>query len=178
MVEHKCNKCGIVFYKKSHLAQHIIKKKPCVQLCMEINHSVKSPLIDQQKTLLYYLDHLEPPKNQQNININTNQIYLAKENEKQLNINDIDLIENNQNDNFCRYCYKNFCRKDVLNKHIKNNCKVKKEDDDKKEEIFRQLLLQSDLIIKKDEIIKDQQEKFNLLFEQNLKLIENYINID
>ena len=150
MVEHKCEKCNAIFYKKSHLIQHINKKKQC---------EVKE----------------EQNNNQNNIIIKTlkNSKIIQKNDYNNLGTNNI-----KPNNNFdiptptCFYCKKTFYQTSNLKRHQDNHCKVKKEQDEQKEEIFKQLLVKEQMLKEKDEIIKDQQAKFNILFEQNLKLIE------
>jgi hypothetical protein len=108
---------------------------------------------------------LELPKNNKSIlnpyksiiNPNTNSITFKTINADE-NINEKNIPE-------CQYCKKIFYHNANLNKHIRNNCKIKKQQDDKKEIIFKELL-------EKDKIIKEQQEKFNILYEQNLKLLK------
>ena len=41
----------------------------------------------------------------------------------------------------CEFCNKKYSRKDVLSRHLKNNCKVKKQENEK-EDIFKKLIIQ------------------------------------
>jgi hypothetical protein len=52
---------------------------------------------------------------------------------------DINMINNRHQ---CKYCLTCFARKDNLTRHIKNNCKVKKQGTEEKEQIYQQLLEQ------------------------------------
>jgi len=85
-------------------------------------------------------------------------------------------IFNNYSDIICKYCYKTFSRKDVLNKHLKNNCKVKKQHNDEKEEIFKKLLLQETILKEKEIELNKKNEQINKLISQNDLLI-NKINV-
>ena len=80
----------------------------------------------------------------------------------------------------CGYCSLAFSRKGNLNKHIKYNCKVKKQQDEEKEVIFKKLLEQENIIKKKDKqieyILKTKDEQIKLLIEQN-KMFENKMNM-
>jgi len=144
MIEHKCNKCNVIFYKKSHLIQHLNKKIQCGRKLNNNNEILENPK-KSKKISNYNYDEIP-----------------------------INIIKPNDNTDIptCLYCKKTFYQVSNLNKHIKNSCKVKKEQDEKKEEIFKELLIKEKMLKEKDEIIKDQQAKFNILFEQNLKLIE------
>ena len=65
----------------------------------------------------------------------------------------------------CQYCWKNFSSKSTLTRHLKSNCKVKKENDEDKEKIFK-------LLLEKDRQHKEEVEK---LKKQN-KLLMDKIN--
>jgi hypothetical protein len=60
----------------------------------------------------------------------------------------------------CKYCFKKFSRKDVLNKHIANVCKIKKQHENNKEKILQQLI---DKDKQKDDIIKSALEEIKHL---------------
>ena len=147
MVEYKCLKCNAIFYKKSHLIQHMNKKKPC-EIKPNLNLVIQKNSIKSKKIQIIQK------------NVNEDNLVLITENKYNINIPT------------CLYCKKTFYQISNLTKHLKNSCKVKKKQDEQKEEIFKQLLIKEQLLKEKDEIIKDQQVKFNILFEQNLKLIE------
>jgi hypothetical protein len=170
MVEHPCKKCGLIFNKKSHLIQHHNKKKSCQEESLKIQKNPKKSLKIQNNP------NLNPEKN--NEHINTNKCINANEyinSNIDSNINecmDTNCSKITRTEPICPYCSNTFYQISNLNKHIKTSCKVKKQQDEKKEEIFKQLLVKEQMLKEKDEIIKDQQEKFNMLFEQNLKLIE------
>jgi len=62
----------------------------------------------------------------------------------------------------CPYCKKVFYQNANLNKHIKNNCKIKKKQNDNKEIIFKDLL--------------EKDKKITLLIEQTQLLLESLRN--
>ncbi len=150
MVNHSCTNCGLIFNKKSHLIQHQNKKKSCQTESLKIQKNPK-----------------KSKKIQKNPNYNL-------KNEKEYNSTITTIYDDNKFkiEPLCPYCNNKFYQISNLNKHIKMSCKIKKQQDIEKEEIFKQLLVKEHLIQEKDDIIKNQQEKFNLLFEQNLKLIK------
>ena len=80
---------------------------------------------------------------------------------------------NNQVLNFqdlcCQYCKKIFSSKSTLTRHLKSNCKVKKENDEEKENIFK-LLLEKDLQHKEE--LKNHKEEMEELKKQNKLLMD------
>jgi hypothetical protein len=68
----------------------------------------------------------------------------------------------------CVFCSKVFSAVYNLNKHIKNNCKVKKENDNEKENIFKEL------IDKEDELA--EEKKKNLRYEKMIETLEEKVN--
>jgi hypothetical protein len=170
MVEHKCEKCNTIYYKKSHWLQHVNKKKPCVPLCVEINKDQCSTKKPQ-----------EPIKNIEIKNLNGNisteeNIRLFSQNQEYAYELEYELEHGygqEQDDKIiCKFCLKTFCRKDVLSKHIKQNCKVKKEHDKKQEDYKKQLEEKNNIIAKQEITIESINNKFNLLADQTLKLYE------
>jgi hypothetical protein len=152
MVEHKCPICKEIFNKKSRYIEHLSKKKQCVIKCYEIKEEktqkIKAEKIyfPTEKTHIY----AEIPHNYTEINQKIDK-------------------NNKEEQIICKYCMKQFCRKDVLTRHILNNCKIKKKQDDEKEVIFRRLLLQENLL-------KEKDEQINKLISQNDVLISK-INV-
>ena len=145
MVLYNCPTCHKLFKKKYNFEMHTYKKFPCEE---------------PPKLLLQPLENLQKnDKNEENINkINKNE-----ENINKINKND----ENNENLS-CEFCGIFFNRKDNLNRHIKDRCKVKKLQDEEKENIFKILLL-------KEEELKLQKEQIDKLTKMNFDL-NNKIN--
>jgi len=88
----------------------------------------------------------------------------------------------------CNYCNRTFTLKSSLNKHLKDRCKIKKEDTNTKEEIYQSLLKQMQIM---DENNKKQirrlEENQKQIMEENKQLkrematknknsISNYVN--
>jgi hypothetical protein len=69
------------------------------------------------------------------------------------------IIEEKVN-NTCLYCKKIFSTKFNLNKHIRNNCKVKKLENEEKEKIFNILLKKDKEINELKELIKQQSKNY------------------
>jgi hypothetical protein len=77
--------------------------------------------------------------------------------------------EINQDNLCCQYCQKKYSSKSTLTRHLKDNCRVKKEKDHEKEKIFK-LLLEKD---KHKEFEIDELKKQNqLIAKQNKKLMD------
>ena len=127
MVEHICPNCNLKFNKKSRLNEHLNKKHQCVQIIHndDMNFITNSTTKKTQKnTEITHEINLEENVSTQCVNVNVNII--------------------------CKYCLKKFCRADVLTRHLKEYCKVKKQQDEEKEDIFKRLLLQEVLLKEKD----------------------------
>ncbi len=79
--------------------------------------------------------------------------------------------------NVCEYCNKDFSRKEHLQRHMLNNCKVKKEDDENKKNIF-ELLLEKErkekqlLLEEKEQEKKEKQILDNKVSELQKQLLE------
>lgn len=143
----ECPNCNRSFNRKAHLEQHLSKKNPCMQKNEEIqNNPIKI--------------HNHP------FEIQNNNLILKDE------YNDKNLTNQDMDPNItCQYCLKSFYQTSNLNKHLKYNCKVKKQQDEEKEEIFKQLLLKDSIIKEKDEQINKKDEQINKILEQNQQLI-------
>jgi hypothetical protein len=143
----ECPNCNRSFNRKAHLEQHLTKKNPCMQKNEEIqNNPIKiqnHPFEIQNNNLILKDDYTD--ENLQNPNL------------------DPDIT--------CQYCLKSFYQTSNLNKHLKYNCKVKKQQDEEKEEIFKQLLLKDSIIKEKEEQINKKDEQINKILEQNQQLI-------
>jgi hypothetical protein len=128
MVIYSCNLCGKEFGQKCHYINHTEKrKKSCVNtlstaniqnipLCIPIQNPPKPTQITTFDVFKSYgntghIGHVV----QENTGFsdsfdNFDKSILSDESEEKI---------------CCAYCLKTFCRKDVLNKHLKNSCKVK-----------------------------------------------------
>jgi hypothetical protein len=82
-------------------------------------------------------------------------------------------VQNNKiMNNNCIYCGLILSRKDSINRHIKNYCKVKKLQDQEKDKIFNILLEKEKEIEEQKKIIKEQNDKINkILLKINTKNI-------
>jgi hypothetical protein len=140
-----CKTCGICFNKsdsentsihqcanqnKLNLERHIRKKTPCIQI--HIDTITKN--VDSQKLI-------KAPKSSP----------LLSENKLIYKQTQIDLeIESDKDEPACRYCLKKFSKNSNLTRHLKDYCRVKKQQDEEKEDIFKRLLLQETLLKEKD----------------------------
>ena len=158
MVNHICIKCKKEFKKKSHYLDHINKKFSCI----------KTPEI------LFDTPEKLPKKteNEEKINKiieNVEKINKIIENEEKI-------IENNEILNLnCQFCGIIFNRKDNLNRHIKDRCKVKKLQDEEKENIFKILLAKDEQNKKQESEIKELKEYIKNITNMNLDL-NNKVN--
>jgi len=87
-----------------------------------------------------------------------------------------EIIQNNpllkQNRMECPYCSKFFSTMSNLNKHIKNSCKIKKQEENKKEKIFKSLLEKNDLLIKQNELLSQKLSQQSKEDKESTKIIK------
>jgi hypothetical protein len=183
MVKYKCNICGKEFNQKCHFLNHTEKrKKSCltekldtdipfqnVPKCSKTFQNVPSTSENIEKNIgieiksddVEILNSYYDKKEYVNTTDDNNNNFLDENVKCQMNSIETEII--------CKYCFRIFSRMPNLNKHLKNNCKVKKQQEDEKEDIFKRLLLQENMLKQKD-------EQINKLISQNGVLI-NKINV-
>jgi hypothetical protein len=145
MVEYKCEKCLKVFSKKYNMERHFEKKHidSDIENEEEFQNIPNIPKIDKKNICML--------KNLESELLTKHEEYIKVNNKPKELIIEIP--------NQCKYCNIILSTTGNLNKHIKNNCKVKKEQKQEKEMIFKQLLI-------KEEENKHLQEQILLLLEQ------------
>jgi uncharacterized C2H2 Zn-finger protein len=187
MVQRKCPKCGAIFDRKSTYDYHINKV-----FDSSTKKSNQEKLSDKKIcNNTYFNDLQEYIRICQNMPFcaetvpkyaeNSTKINLEIKNEESLEENlEIDKVSIYQ-DLCCHYCKKNFSSKSTLTRHLKSNCKVKKENDEvkkvndiEKEKIFK-LLFEKDSQYKKE--LKYHKEEMEELKKQNKILINKIENI-
>ena len=155
-----CKNCNVIFKRKAHLKQHQNRKNTCEQSPHNFIHFPQNSANLPQKSA------------------NLTQNYYAYKNIINDNLENIENMKNIENIGFilkyndleCKYCFKFFSRKDVLKRHILENCKIKKLQDKEKETIFKKLLVQEDLL-------KEKDEQINTLIRQNKIIASEMIEL-
>jgi len=117
-----CSKCLKTFSQKSNYNVHINRKFSCIKENIIINSSenIIFDITDESDK-----NHQKPPKTTKNHQKTTKK-------PPKTTINDFNITSSTISgateklEIFCEYCKMPFCRKDVLSKHIKKNCKIKK----------------------------------------------------
>jgi len=158
MPNHQCFTCKRNFKQKSHLNDHINKKNKCHPANIEIltvsnNNQKVSGNNDIPIITIPKLQNVNPTAQLLNINQNTE--------------------PNLDNDITCDYCNKTFARKNALYKHIKESCKVIKEQNKIKQDIFEKLLL----LEEKNKQLEDEIKNNKIVEEENKKLKDEIKNI-
>ncbi len=163
MVIYICEKCNKKFNKKSNYITHTENKKlPCRPNQDLIHNNPK--LIQTNPNLIQNKLNLE--------NLSTDDLNETSEEEDNNEILEtLNAIEQGdiKGDHMCNYCGKTFYNGANLNKHLRYNCKVKKEDDENKENIFK-LLLEKERLIEKEK--NEKYELKNILDEQKNELTD------
>ena len=183
MSYYPCPKCNVIFNKKSNLTRHLNKIFDCSK---KVNTSDNFDEIAKISTNLQKLAEISTNLHelaQVKFNSNNNENILKSEFDDIIEIND-DIIETNDNINLeqnifcCSFCNKKLSSKYILLRHMKDYCKVKKENDEEKENIFKSLLEKD----KKKDMEITELKKQNELFEKQNKIlmdkIDKLININ
>jgi hypothetical protein len=150
MVIYTCPDCKKDFFKKCHFENHVNRKYSCKQTQILIQNYPKTI----QNNPIPIQNNPKPIQNNPEIPLNNPDIKYS-----------------------CEYCNKNFYNGSNLNKHILNNCKVKKEDDNNKKNIFELLLEQERkekelLIEEKEQERKEKQILNNKVDELQKQLLD------
>ena len=199
MPKYICSTCEKSFDHKNDYTRHITKKFPCKK---KESGSITN-LILNDITLLHNItsnateitSHLvEIPLDTIEENGDVNVFISSKINmcSDTINISTNDVSLSAIDSKFkCDYCLKTYSRKDVLIKHIKTNCKVKKQEDNKKEEIYQKLIRELDEVKKEKEELKNEIKELKKINNQliitnnnthienqNVKTQNNTVNIN
>ena len=159
MVKYYCPKCTMEFYRKSNYERHLNKKFNCELNKCNLNDSISASNNNSKKI--------------QKIPKTSKMFQNALKNNNVENICISDTNNTNINNNFyCDFCFKTYSTKGNLNKHLKNNCKVKIEKDNEKENIFKMLLIKDNEVKEQKKLINEQKEMINKILEQNQTLIK------
>ena len=113
---YKCQKCSKTFSQKSNYNVHINRKFSCIK--------ENNIIIPSEDIILKISDQID--KNKLNTTENHQKNILIHNTIISKQISTKDKLEI-----LCEFCKTSFCRKDVLLKHIKKNCKIKKIFDEK-----------------------------------------------
>ena len=173
MVKYECKRCKMIFNKKSNFVRHENKKFTCVQNNQKSKYvpkvSIEVPKVSKKINEVPLIEQIHTNTNMINSEpTNKFNLYVKYDDFKQINeqnLKEFDNIDTEENIT-CGYCFSTFSRKGNLNKHLKYNCKVKKQQDKEKEEIFKQLLIKDNLIKEKDEQLNLKNEQITLLFNK------------
>ena len=165
MVNYKCSNCEKNYVDKLKYTKHINRKFPC----KKINH------IESESTKINS-DFTQTESDFTEIELDSTQI------------DEMNIKNTNKTNYQCCYCKKIFTTNSNWNRHIKDNCKVKKHQDNEKENTYNKLMEELELIKKQNE---KQNEEINELKNklnkkkskciiknvENQNIIENQNNI-
>jgi hypothetical protein len=172
MVQRKCPKCNAVFDRKSNYDFHVNRKTDC---------SSNNQTIEISNNKKYSSENISTNL-QELAEISTNLQELA-EISTELNNQNIFKFNSTNNSNspslYCSYCDKKMSSKYTLLRHVKDYCKVKKQNDEEKEHIFKMLLekdKQKDMEINELKKQNELFEKQNKIFEKQNKMLMDKID--
>ena len=182
MVFRQCYKCKVIFNRKSTFDNHMNRKTDCSQ---NINNDLNDNSNDLNDNSNDLNDAVLCGFVQNSCRKMHNEIFLKNPNysnilksdltetkDYSIDTNDYSINTNNMSF-YCSYCHKNYSSKSVLSRHLKDNCKIKKENDEQKENIFKLLLekdKQKDIEI--NELKKQNKMEINELKKQNKILMD------
>ncbi len=126
MTVYKCDRCDKKFKQKFNLDRHLNRKNPCK------NRTIFEPKLSQSEP---YENEYETLKNSKN----------EPQNEPQ-----------NKKEYKCKYCCNIFSTNSHYNRHIKHNCKTRRELEEEKANIFKQLLTEIHEIRKENMEVKEK----------------------
>lgn len=149
MVLHECLICEKIFKLKSDYIRHINRKFPCKK---QENENIR----EKPKTQI-----IEPENTEPEINISHNLHINFERGKKQIIF---PKLAHGETKNKCIYCLKIFSSNSHWNRHIKNNCKVKRQQENEKELIFKKLMEQFEIQNKK---IEKQNKEIERLKKHN-----------
>lgn len=157
MVEYKCKKCNKIFHHYGNYNYHIMRIFPC---------DVKKELVNNDK---------KPKKNEI---INSDNYDVEEVIEDNLSITNDDCEEINEL--ICRYCKKNFSRKDVCQRHEKYNCKNKKifEKERENKKLINELKKTKQTIINNFQTVNNYQQNIQNNIQQNFNGFNTEIPIN
>ena len=151
-----CINCDKTFKQKSGFTDHLNRKNPCIKLTKNIHQDPSVPQISSNFPQI----SSNFPKNIHQITPTLHQITQKAKNK-------------------CNYCYKTYCRANVLKNHLLI-CKVKKQEISEKEEILNKLLEQNNKLALTIEELNKKIEKLEnnnkINHTQNNKNIKNQNN--
>jgi len=148
MVSYPCPKCNAIFNKISNYKRHLNKKNDC---------GIKNDILDDIMVLsTNKQDYAEP--------------YAKLCQNKHLEPSNIKYEDNNDN-LICQYCLKKYSSKSTLTRHLKDNCKIKKQKDIERENKLK-VLLEKDKL--KENEINELKKQNQLILIQNKKLNDKF----
>lgn len=164
MVEHQCNKCGCKYYKKSHLIQHLNKKKQCKA--------------KEEKSHEYFILQ-NPPPNLQNppeqIKLKPKKICDVEDEKVEL-VEQVESVEI-KSQFICEFCNNIFVKKYNLDRHINGRCKEKNKINLESKETLELILKQISKLKKENKELKETiNSKFSKKKSDLNIIVNNNVN--
>ena len=137
MPNYICSDCNKLFNNKTKYMKHINRKFSCKKddMC-SLNESIPNEIIETAS------------------NINTSEL-TPNTSEQTPNTSGSNLM--------CHYCLKLYSRSDNLYRHMRLNCKIKKQEDNKKKDIYQKLLKENEELKKKLEEVENENKQMKTL---------------
>jgi hypothetical protein len=137
--KYQCSNCLKIFDKKSHYVSHLGRKRPCIKKEISLQQNtdtdnVDSGYVTETCGLISKKDKdIEQTKN-------------AEVDKKHI---DEDLT--------CVLCHKKFTRKDIRDRHLRDNCKIRRKLSNEVEEAIKKILAENSSLREENRKLKDKK---------------------
>ena len=175
MVNYTCPRCGYNINNITKYQKHLRRKKICENILSDDNlfdEYIKFNITEKLDNVHFNLKSLNSAENRQKTpKVNQNEPGRAETSRNEPKYKDYsDESSEDEKCYKCKYCKKKFNHSQSLNRHVKNRCKVKKENEKEKDEMNKMV----DLLNKQ---LEDQKQQINELIKRAeiLQLITNRI---
>jgi len=179
MTIYKCDKCNKAYTNKTDYKRHMNRKRPCVigeNNGLRFNCPGCAKSYTTKGSLTRHLTQYPHHKN-------THSKICSKSTPNDSNniIRNSKMTPTDSNNNFrksktfeCNFCKSKFTRKNNLNRHLKDRCKVKKQQNLEKEEIFRALLEKMNNMENEIKALRNENSKLTTI--NNINNTTNNVN--
>lgn len=161
MVNYQCIRCGYTTIDRVKIKNHFNRKTVCKPKLNDVNiDDYKEAILNEQEIILGEdsVNNTILPQNNSYINIKKNTEKPQITTEKPQRSTKKPQFTTIKTANICKFCEKEFSRKDALNRHLKS-CKEKKEDDEDRNNLMALVNMLNSQLEEQREQLKEQREQ-------------------
>ena len=165
MVNYTCPRCGYNINNITKYQKHLRRKKICENILSDDNlfdEYIKFNITEKLDNVQFNFKSLNSTENRQKTpKVNQNEPGRAETSRNEPKYEDYsDESSEDEKCYKCKYCKKKFNHSQSLNRHVKNRCKVKKENEKEKDEMNKMV----ELLNKQ---LEDQKQQINELIKKS-----------